>query len=949
MKNCLLHLLPTNLQKLDIYKKINSIYCRDKDYTDQDIKDYLERSNTNIAIRSGLKVERVLLDWYSRTEWEETNQATWDVPVKLESNIKTGGIMMSSTTNDVYKALINSRNEEFNPEGFKYWRHMLDPYIGTNLIQRKILEILGIEGDYFKYEFDTLQFYIGKNQKHAFIKDNKFEFEYSSQEIYNHFLTKDYILVKAHYYDGTKENHEIENILRIYKDGHVISRNIFIGNVELDPINFDNLLDSETYIFRGISNLNERPYTQESGVIDWYQNSFPVNTYDILLKEYPGDLKARALIQASLEFKNIESKLTTIKDVNCPSRLVLSDGMKLNNDKLSDMYGNDFMGVKLCFQRYNSYYISFEKDYKHTELVNSETSKIVLTWCVPTLSDNIYLDNGINKEYLDSLPDDEKDEILKIFRNTKDLCFDARFRTYESRRENYIQLLPAYNFDPSQWSASGTWEDMFNWKSVIIDKLVNKYIGYEEKSEWDDNNWINNLNWEGSFYNYHYNKPYIGPQPPIGSRIDWGWPDRSINKYPLSAKDKTSLYKIKVNKKFSCDIPEGYGRIMDGKYVVVDGNISSECSVMDGNNLYENREYQPYIDNEDKNILISRDGMLSEEWYLSGDCSTSRPCADNNFHSSIINIGKHEVFGRHSLEVVYGEENIVVGNMLLSQDNILSDERWLSGDVVDSVRPIIDTRYRTKLLRIISGAIYAKHESEFVASTSNVEDRDILLSQDSIFGDNFFLSGRLNNIYIKENIKRVYTSEFEYTIYGGNTRSELVHKSLTIDESWDSTTYWNKNTYWFNNEIYKNNILSVDSQFSFGNLSGDIYPGGYYREFKHDSIIDIKIDIKSLNSQFIERINLSDDNITDNSLLLSKDSQLAYNQLSGDEYEDNEIRNYFHQKILIGAEIEIFSRHTEFLETPFLEPADGNEENSNVQLSNDGGTGYNNISGTESE
>lgn len=912
-------LLPTNLQKLDIFKRIGDLMCRNKgenSYTESDMLDYLDRIEPYVLLRDGLGVKRTELNWYSYYNWNETGNTTWNQPKKFVSQLgsSSNSILYQTEISKTYDDLMSAKDLEFNKYGFGFWQNMIDPYIGTNLIQRKILEILGIKSSYYKFEFHKIQFYIKNIQKQVFIKDDKtFSVTFPKGLIKEHFLTEAQINLKAHFYDGKKSYLEIVDLGGIKSNGEVKLNKLDIGEVKFFPIDFSILDDYDLstykpneidYNNRDYRALNpdefitisgyvkeyERPYTQESGIIDWYQTNLPINTYDILLDQYPGDEKARALISSSIDFKNIESKLTTVKDINCANRMVLSEGSRLDYDRISDLYGSDFMGVKLCFQRYADDYINFEKSFDSDLLVNSDTSKIILTWCAPGLSDTKLIDDGIDEFYWNSLTQEEKDEIGDIFVPRNKLCFDYIYRTYDSSREQFVQLLPAYNYTNDSWSAATTWEDVFDWKTVIIDKLIGRALGVEGVINWSNQyRWSDDFRWNGHKRSYHYDKPYTGPAPEVlPGQVNWGWPDKSINRYPLSAETEKSLYDVKVNKSVRCNTPDGYGRILDGKFVFIDGNLTNECNIMDGNNFYEDREYEPYLNNAAKALLASQDGLLSEQWYLSGDSPDGiRPIANIAYHKSIEEVMQISVYSRHSLEIIFNnEENTINKNVIMSLDNLLDDNYYLSGDISDGIRPIANFNYHNRLYKIIRGSIYSKHESDYVASTANEIDRNIIMSEDSIFGEWFYLSGAVldNTFYLRENFYNGKVDANQYLrVKGGHTLTEWVHNELGIDVSWSSFLDWSPDTDWSGdmNEQNKNNLLSQDAQFSFNMLSGKIFDGENFREFKNKNKIEWNTNIVSNHSVFIEHVAL--DINTDNNVLLSDDSQTAYTQISGKE------------------------------------------------------------------
>ena len=52
---------------------------------------------------------------------------------------------MNLSTKDIWLSMSAANGNTFNESGFDYWQWMIDPYIGTNLIQRKIIEKLELD------------------------------------------------------------------------------------------------------------------------------------------------------------------------------------------------------------------------------------------------------------------------------------------------------------------------------------------------------------------------------------------------------------------------------------------------------------------------------------------------------------------------------------------------------------------------------------------------------------------------------------------------------------------------------------------------------------------------------------------------------------------------------------------------------------------------------------
>lgn len=145
-KNCVLPLLPVNLQKLDIYQRINDLLCNQDDiWTDDELLDYLTRSGT--IVRSSLTPNAVEITWGSAITWEESLEATWNDPNTYESStVENNPLDKEKDLFQIFKSISNVRGKTISETGFLMWEHMIKPYVGTNLIQRVLLDTLGVTG-----------------------------------------------------------------------------------------------------------------------------------------------------------------------------------------------------------------------------------------------------------------------------------------------------------------------------------------------------------------------------------------------------------------------------------------------------------------------------------------------------------------------------------------------------------------------------------------------------------------------------------------------------------------------------------------------------------------------------------------------------------------------------------------------------------------------------------
>lgn len=260
-------------------------------------------------------------------------------------------------------------------------------------------------------------------------------------------------------------------------------------------------------------------------VIDWYNTNGITNSYSFQFAEFPGWEKAKVLIIGSRLLKNAESILLSLKDENCPDRFLLSHSF-LDTDYLSDITALQFEGVTICFQRFVDEYINntldlfrIGRDYtkEHEELINY--------FIIRKLSDDFVLD--------------ELQENKIYFTHT------------QMRPVKFIQLLPAWMPWNNTWSAGVTWEDHYDWQSIIITNHVRNYLDKERNPlYWSAADvWGRWVGWEGDPAEWTYNKP-------AASRNEYYENGNFITGFEPST--KRSLYKTltfsKKTRQFLADI-----------------------------------------------------------------------------------------------------------------------------------------------------------------------------------------------------------------------------------------------------------------------------------------------------------------------------------------------------------------------------------------------------------
>jgi len=222
-------------------------------------------------------------------------------------------------------------------------------------------------------------------------------------------------------------------------------------------------------------------------IIDWYQNDNIINAYSFQFKEFPGWEKTKILIIGSKLLKNAESILISIKDENCPNRFILSHSF-LDTDYLSDITALRFEGVNICFQRY----------------VDGE---------VPQYADLFRIQKFYTKWHTEII-DYYHTKKLSIDFEMDDLVENKIYGTHTPDRPGrFVQMLPAWvPQGTNTWEAGVTWEDHYDWRSVLVTNLVRNFLDKErEPLFWTDADvWGRWIGWTGDPEEWVYNKPPSG-------------------------------------------------------------------------------------------------------------------------------------------------------------------------------------------------------------------------------------------------------------------------------------------------------------------------------------------------------------------------------------------------------------------------------------------------------
>lgn len=375
--HCVLPFIPYRLRDNEFYKRVNSLIClQDELFTDAEIRTYLDEAPE--FVRTGLFSSYINLNWFSESTWKQVSDYNWfDNYASSGEDFAPRDLIPRVPNEQIWSNISRVNGEEHNEEGFKIWNQFVEPYGGTNLIQRQLLKSLRL--------------------------------------------------------DGT--------------------------------------------------------------VLDWYEDLTPINTYSFLFDEFPGWDKTEVLIKASKVLKNAESKLTSVKDENCPHALILSQGGALDTDYLSDIYGEKFHDTYICFQRFVNDNFEVFSQFSAKYLCTKFRDEQINYWSQDFLSDNLIL---------------------------SEINFNKIFGTHASILPGtFVQLLPGYikNLE-NEWQYGVTWEDHFTWRDVHITNLTRTRMYRDTPMDWTYINPVTGLTqtwetwatWEGDVdeTQWVHNRPCTG-------------------------------------------------------------------------------------------------------------------------------------------------------------------------------------------------------------------------------------------------------------------------------------------------------------------------------------------------------------------------------------------------------------------------------------------------------
>ena len=145
---CIERFTPKRLKGSELFQSVNFLSCYYENvWSDEELRAYLIELEE--FFRKSLDGNLSILNWFSLVNWLETTNASWEAPSSGSIGIGHDDFYSryDLSTREVWLSMSKANGGDFNEEGFKYMEWMLHPYVGTNLIQRKILEKLQIDGE----------------------------------------------------------------------------------------------------------------------------------------------------------------------------------------------------------------------------------------------------------------------------------------------------------------------------------------------------------------------------------------------------------------------------------------------------------------------------------------------------------------------------------------------------------------------------------------------------------------------------------------------------------------------------------------------------------------------------------------------------------------------------------------------------------------------------------
>lgn len=143
--HCVMPFIPYRLRENTFYQQVNTLICIEDDkFSDQELRTFLDARTE--FVRSGLHTSYISLNWFSQSTWVEAGEYNWTDSQTAGSNF-TARVVIPRTTNlEIWKDISNVVGEAFNEDGFNIWSKFIEPYTGTNLIQRQLLKHLRLDG-----------------------------------------------------------------------------------------------------------------------------------------------------------------------------------------------------------------------------------------------------------------------------------------------------------------------------------------------------------------------------------------------------------------------------------------------------------------------------------------------------------------------------------------------------------------------------------------------------------------------------------------------------------------------------------------------------------------------------------------------------------------------------------------------------------------------------------
>ena len=146
--NCIMKWLPPNLQKKDIFKAINDLYCYEDGNIDKNkIIDVLPKYPLPYILRNTNGFDSKI-DWFSKYEWNKLEDFTW-----VNNSISVANDIINNNKFVILFELYKNIYGDIDYNNFIVWSFYLNEYKGTSEVQKFIANI------YPQYKMELKEWY----------------------------------------------------------------------------------------------------------------------------------------------------------------------------------------------------------------------------------------------------------------------------------------------------------------------------------------------------------------------------------------------------------------------------------------------------------------------------------------------------------------------------------------------------------------------------------------------------------------------------------------------------------------------------------------------------------------------------------------------------------------------------------------------------------------------